>query len=130
MRKLLRTLLLLPFLTIGLALAADTAAANPFDAAKFDALNKAGRPILVTIHADWCPTCKAQEPIVSELLKTPQLQDVTAFRVDFDGQKDAVKRFKVQYQSTLIVFKGGKEVARSTGDTSKDGIAALLKKAI
>ena len=33
-------------------------------------------------------------------------------------------------QSTLIVFKGGKEVGRSTGDTSKDSIAALLQKTL
>lgn len=125
MLKLLRAFILLPFLAAGIA-HADT----PFDTAKFDALNKEGKPILVSVHADWCPTCKAQAPIVDELLKTPELQGINALRVDFDQQKDVVKRFKVQYQSTLIVFKGGKEVGRSTGDTKKDGIAALLKKAI
>lgn len=130
MLKLLRKfLVLLPFLAAASALAADTAA-TPFDTAKFDALNQAGKPILVAIHADWCPTCKAQEPIVSELLKAPELARLTAFRVDFDAQKDAVKRFKAQYQSTLVVFKGGKEVGRSTGDTRKESIAALLHKAI
>ncbi|MBU0498454.1 MAG: thioredoxin family protein [Gammaproteobacteria bacterium] len=126
MFRFLHPLLLLPFLAVGAALAADL----PFDSARFDTMNKEGRPILVTIHADWCPTCKAQEPILSELLKTPELQGITAFRVDFDGQKDAVTRFKAQYQSTLIVFKGGKEVGRSTGDTRKESIASLLKLAL
>lgn len=126
MLKLFRTLVLLPFFAAGLSLAADI----PFDTAKFDAMNKEGKPILVSIHADWCPTCRAQEPIVSELLTTPELRGITALRVDFDAQKDAVRRFKAQYQSTLIVFKGGKEVGRSTGDTNKNSIAALLKKAL
>ena len=126
MFKLLRAFLVLPFLAAGIAGAAEA----PFDTASFDALNKAGRPILVAVHADWCPTCKAQEPIVGELLKTPELSPITALRVDFDRQTDVLKRFRVQYQSTLIVFKGGKEVGRSTGDTRKEGIAALLKKAI
>lgn len=126
MFKLLRALVLLPFFAAGLSLAADI----PFDTAKFDALNKEGKPILVSIHADWCPTCRAQEPIVSELLTSSEFQGITALRVDFDKQKDAVKRFKAQYQSTLIVFKDGKEVGRSTGDTNKDSIAALLKKAL
>ena len=129
MLKLLRKLaVLLPFLAAS-ALAADSAA-TVFDAAKFDALNQAGKPILVAIHADWCPTCKAQEPLVAALLKAPELAGITEFRVDFDAQKDAVKRFKTPYQSTLIVFKGGKEVGRSTGDTRKESIAALLHKAI
>lgn len=126
MLQLLRSLILLPLLFISLAHGANAA----FDAAKFDALGKEGKPVLIAIHADWCPTCKAQEPIVAELLKTTEFKGITAFRVDFDGQKDAVKRFKATMQSTLIVFKGGKEVGRSTGDTKKDSIAALLRKAI
>ncbi len=126
MFKFFRSLLLFSFFAAGAALAGG----QPFDRVAFDALQKQGKPILVTIHADWCPTCKAQEPIVSELLKTPELQGIAALRVDFDQQKDVVKMFKAQYQSTLIVFKGGKEVGRSTGDTKKESIAALLKKAI
>jgi len=126
MRKFFRALLLLPLLTAGIAYAAGQA----FDQAGFDALQQQKKPILVAIHADWCPTCKAQEPVLTELLKTPEFQAIHALRVDFDKQKKIVKAFKAQYQSTLIVFKDGKEVGRSTGDTSKDGIAALLKKAL
>ncbi|MCF8198424.1 MAG: thioredoxin family protein [Sulfuritalea sp.] len=117
---------LLSFLSAGTSLAADT----PFDAVQFDALNKQGKPILVAIHADWCPTCRAQAPIISDLLKSSELKSITAFRVDFDDQKDAVRRFRASTQSTLIVFKGGKEVGRSIGDTRQEGIAALLRKAI
>ena len=126
MFKFIRSLILLQFLAAGTALATEQA----YNQAVFDALQKQGKPTLVMIHADWCPVCKAQEPILSELLKTPELQPITALRVDFDTQKAVVKAFKVQYQSTLIVFKGGREVGRSTGDTRKDSIAALLKKAI
>lgn len=126
MRALLRFLLSLSLFTAGAALAGG----QPFDQATFDALLKEGKPILVSIHADWCATCRAQAPLVEELLQTPPLNAITALRVDFDTQKDAVRRFKVRYQSTLIVFKGGREVGRSTGDTKKDSIAALLRKAI
>lgn len=126
MLKFFRCLLLLPLLAAATALAGVQA----FDQAAFDALQRQGKPVLVAIHADWCPTCKAQEPILSELLKTSELQSLTALRVDFDKQKTVVKAFKVQYQSTLIVFKGGREVGRSTGDTQRASIAALLKKAM
>ncbi len=126
MLKFFRSLFLLSFFAATSALAAS----NAFDQATFDTLQKQGKPILVETYADWCATCKRQEPIISELLNTPELQQVTQLRVDFDQQKDVLKALKVSMQSTLIVFKGGKEVGRSTGDTSKDGIAALLKKAI
>jgi len=114
----------------GLLAAPSFAAEQRFDRAAFDALVKSGKPTLVMVHADWCPTCRAQAPIVSELLKTPALSGITALKVDFDGQRDAVKAFKVTQQSTLIVFKGGHEVGRSVGDTRKDTIEALLKRAI
>lgn len=122
----LAPLLLVSLLAVGTAWAGDTA----FDAATFDALLKQGKPILISVHADWCPTCKAQEPIVAELLATPELQGITALRVDFDSQKDVRKRFRVTYQSTLIVFKGGQEVGRTTGETDKQRIAALLRRAL
>ena len=49
------------------AFAAETIAYTP---AAFDAAQKAGRSILVEIHATWCPTCKAQTPILAELKRT------------------------------------------------------------
>jgi len=48
------------------------------------------------------------------------------YEVDFDTAKDTLKRFRVQQQSTLIVFKGTKEISRSTGDTDPARIRALI----
>ncbi|HEY5794190.1 MAG TPA: thioredoxin family protein [Bosea sp. (in: a-proteobacteria)] len=103
---------------------------RPFTSADFAAAQKAGRPILIEIHADWCPTCKAQAPIISDLRKQARFKDLMVMRVDFDGQKDAVKRFGARSQSTLITFKGNSETGRSVGDTGKASIEALLAKAI
>ncbi len=118
----LRSLLAIGLLAAGPVLAAG----QPYDRATFDALQKQGKPILVMIHADWCPVCRAQAPIIDQLLKEKDFQPIAALRVDFDKQKPAVRYFRAVRQSTLIVFKGGKEVARSLGDTSEAGIAALL----
>ncbi len=126
MIRFVRTLLLLVAFSAGSAIAAG----QSYDQGAFDALQKAGKPTLVVIYADWCPTCKAQDPLLGELLGSTEYKSVNALRVDFDKQKNVVKGFKATSQSTLIVFKGGKEVGRSVGDTRKDSIAALLKKAI
>jgi thioredoxin-like negative regulator of GroEL len=98
--------------------------------AAFEAALKAGRPILVEVHAPWCSTCKAQEPILGAIVKQDAYKNLLVVQVDFDSQKDALKRFGVRTQSTLIVFKGGKEIGRSVGDTNQDSIAALLAKTI
>ncbi len=60
----------------------------------------------------------------------PRFKDMAVFEVDFDSQKDALRMLNVQKQSTLIVYKGGKEVARSTGETTKSAIEGLLAKAL
>ncbi len=109
------------------ALAAET---MPYTPQAFEAAQKAGESILVEITAPWCPTCKAQKPILGELTAAPKFKALKIFDVDFDSQKSAVRGFGARMQSTLIVFKGSEEVARSVGDTKAASIASLLDKAI
>lgn len=103
---------------------------KPFDQKAFDAAQSAGKPILVEVHAPWCPVCKAQAPTLAKLRSDPRFKNLVSFNVDFDSQKDLLKKFGVQKQSTLIVFKGGKEAGRSTGDTNAASIEALLARSI
>jgi len=109
---------------------AMAAGATPFSAEAFKAAQGAGGPILVEIHADWCPTCKAQAPILDKLTADPKFKDLKIFRVDFDSMKPAVQALGARMQSTLIVFKGAAEKGRSVGDTSQASIAALLEKSL
>ena len=69
-------------LACGLAAAALSVAPKGYAAetvnytpAAFDAAQKAGRSILVEIHAPWCPTCRAQTPILVEAGKRRQVQE-------------------------------------------------------
>jgi thioredoxin 1 len=101
-----------------------------FDQAAFDAAQAAGKPILIDVSAPWCPTCKAQAPILSKLMSDPRFKNVVAFNVDFDSQKDVLKSFNVQRQSTLIVYKGKQEAGRSVGDTNPASIEGLLAKGL
>jgi thioredoxin 1 len=111
-----------------IAFAAQAAETQDYNAKAFAAAQAAGKPILIEIHASWCPTCKAQLPILGELEKQDKFKDLMVFRVDFDSQKDAVKAFGARVQSTLITFKGTKETGRSVGDTNAASIASLLDK--
>jgi len=57
-------------------------------------------------------------------------RDVTTLTIDFDAGKPLLKKYKVSMQSTLIGFKGRREVARSVGDTTRAGIETLVKKTV
>jgi thioredoxin 1 len=114
-------------MSVGPAFASEPTTFTP---EAFAAAQKSDKPILVAIHASWCPTCKAQKPILSELMAKPQFENIMYFVVDFDSQKDAVKYFGARVQSTLIAFKGTNETGRSVGDTDRASIAALLNKTL
>ena len=125
-RVLLATLLAGTAMTVaGTAIAAMEA---KFDAAAFAAAQAADKPILVVVHADWCPTCVKQKPILSRLGAEPAMKDLVMFVVDFDAQKDVAKRFGAQMQSTLIAFRGTAERDRSVGVTDEAALRALLAK--
>jgi thioredoxin-like negative regulator of GroEL len=99
----------------------------PFEQARFVAAQKEGWPILVDIRASWCPTCATQKPILERLTAKPEFKNLVVFTVDFDAQKDVVRGFHAQMQSTLIAFKGATETARSVGDTDEPSIERLLR---
>ena len=130
MLKKLISLSLAGLLTSVIAFAAQAAEKVNYDAKSFAAAQAAGRPILVEIRASWCPTCKAQEPILGNLEKHDRFRNLLVVLVDFDSQKEAVKAFGARMQSTLIAFKGSVETGRSVGDTNPTSIATLLDKTI
>jgi thioredoxin 1 len=130
MTNISRRLVLVGTMSLTLSLPALAIERVPFDRAAFDAAQEAGDPILVHVTADWCEVCQAQKPIVAELTAMRDLASIKVFNVDFDAQKDVLRAFRVQFQSTMIVFKGTNEVGRATGETDPARIRALLELAI
>ncbi|WP_020178576.1 thioredoxin family protein [Methylopila sp. M107] len=109
---------------------ASAAAIGRFASANFAAANKAGDPVVVHIDATWCPTCKAQKPVLAKLLAGGKYAGFKGFYVDYDSEKPVMRELSAPDRSTILVFAKGKEVARSVGDTSEEKIAALLDKAL
>lgn len=98
-----------------------------FTQAAFEQAQKSGDTVLVEVHADWCPTCKAQKPAIKDIGTMEKFKNLTVLEADFDTQKDVLKPLKVQTQSTLIVFKGKNETGRSAGDSDKKSIIKLIE---
>lgn len=115
--------------TLAMTLSAS-AGEVPYNKAAFDAAVAAGKPVVVDFQASWCPTCKAQKPLVDALLLEPRRKGLTLFAADYDSEAALKKQLHVSQQSTFVVFKSGKEVGRSTGQTNKQAIAGLFDKAL
>ena len=127
-----RSLLLAIVASVALlgALPASAAEWKPFSAGAFAEAQKEGKSILVDIFAPWCPTCRAQNPILVQLTRELQFNNLVVFKVDFDNQKGDVRALKAQQQSTLIAYKGETEKGRSVGVTDEKSIAALVNSAL
>lgn len=98
--------------------------------AEIEAVIAAGGAVFIHVTAPWCGTCKRQKPIVAELLAKPEFQGLTKIDVDFDSQGDVRQKFRVQRQATMLVFKDGKEVGRTIGETDPQAIAAFFRKVV
>jgi len=118
------------FVCIAVIATLASAAEVPFNQVQFDADKTAGKPVAVVFHAWWCPTCRAQAPLLKTLAEQPEFAPVTVYVANYDSEKNLKKSLGVTKQSTIVVFKGGAERARSTGDTRQDSLAALLRNAL
>lgn len=102
-------------------------AIRAFDQAAFDAAQAAGKPILVWVHAPWCPVCRAQEKTITRLMAGPGFHDLQVFRIDYDTQKPLWQRFGATMQSTLIGFHGKRETGRIAHETDDGKVSAVIR---
>lgn len=128
-RRALAALATLPLLAAARP-AAAAAERQPFSDAAFDAAQAAGRPILIEVMAPWCPTCRAQRPHIDAVTADPRMRGALLLSVDFDSQKDALRRLNVRRQSTLIALRGREERGRAIGITDAAAIRELFFRAL
>lgn len=106
------------------------AAGQTYNQQVFENLISQGKTVIVHIHADWCGTCKAQDVQINAAMNAAEFKDVTFLEIDYDGQRKAVTFFKAKIQSTIIIFKNGKEIDRSATERDAPELQAFLKKAL
>ncbi len=101
-----------------------------YNEAEFVMAQGKGKTIVVDVYADWCPTCRAQAPILDELRKERQNGNTLFVKVNFDDEKAFLRRHRIPRQSTVLVFKGKKEVARSIAQTNRSALRSAVLNAL
>ncbi len=97
-----------------------------YNAADFTMAQQRGKTIVVDVYADWCPTCRAQAPILEELRTERQSSDVLFVKVNFDENRAFLREHRIPRQSTVLVFKGNREVARSIAETNRTRLRGVV----
>lgn len=125
MTKMLRSFLGIAALTITAPAFAATDWIN-YSPSEFAQLQAHHRTIVADVHADWCPTCRAQQPTLDSLRSDPHFRNVAFVKVNFDKDTDFLRRFRIPRQSTIVVFKGTQETARSIAETRPEQLRAAI----
>ena len=92
----------------------------------FEQIKNGDQVVLIDFYADWCGPCRMVAPVVEEIAK--ENANVVVGKINVDDNPELAQAYGVMSIPTLIVLKGGKEVARSTGARPKAQIQAMLDK--
>jgi thiol-disulfide isomerase/thioredoxin len=101
-----------------------------YSAKGFSMAQASGKTIVVDVYATWCPTCRAQAPILDELRAEKASKDTIFVKVNFDKHKSFLRANRIPRQSTVLVFKGKKEVARSIAQTNRKALRKVVLEAL
>ena len=100
----------------------------------FDKAQSDGKIVIISSWIKYCTSCAGQMKILQNAKNKGELLDIKFDNIEyfsFDVTKKEISDFfDVQYQTTLIIFKGNQEVYRSIGETTEDLIYEALKASI
>ncbi len=93
---------------------------------EFDALvGQSHLPVLVDFWAEWCGPCRVVAPELQKLAAQKAGKVVVA-KVNTEVLTNVANRFRIESIPTMALFKGGKEVRRTSGARPASGIAKEL----
>jgi thioredoxin 2 len=85
-------------------------------------------PVLVDFWAEWCGPCKMMAPLLDDLARE-RAGEILVAKLDTDRNQGMARRFDIRGIPNLIVFRGGREVAREVGAIPKPRLNALVDSA-
>jgi len=87
------------------------------------------QPVLVDFWAPWCGPCKMLAPTIDEIAND-YAGRVRVGKMNTDLNQNAAVQYRVEGIPTVILFKSGQAVDRSTGLVPKTKLAGMLDKSL
>ena len=87
------------------------------------------RAQMLVFSATWCGPCKAMAPAVEDIARA-YADSVAVAKIDIEASPALAQQFEVRGVPTLIVRRGGRQVARHVGGQSRTRLAMMLDEAV
>ena len=104
-----------------------TSKETTYDKQLFDKALSEGKVVVVSSWIKYCTSCASQMKVLEKAKNDFDNMEYFAFDVT---NKEIANLFDIQYQTSLLIFKGSKEVYRSIGETTEDLIYEAIKASI
>ncbi len=100
----------------------------------FDKAQSDGKVVIISSWIKYCPSCAGQMKILQKAKREGKLSDIKFDNIEYFSfdvtNREIADFFNIQYQTTLLIFKGDNEVYRSIGETTEELIYEALKASI
>ena len=89
---------------------------------------KSGKTVVINSWNKTCSTCAAQSIVLKEAKN--EFKDVMFLSFEQTVDTDVAEFLKIDYWTTIVVYKDNKEIARSIGQTNKSEIYSTIQKGV
>lgn len=95
----------------------------------FNDIINGDKPVLVDFYATWCGPCKVMSPTVESIGKE-LIGQARVLKIDVDKNQAVANLYRIQSVPTLIIFKKGEIVWRTSGVMDKGALMEQIKRVI
>ena len=99
-----------------------------FSLSSLEKAKASGKTVVVNSYEPWCWSCRKQDKVL--IGAKDEFKDVVFLTYQQGKHKNIAQALNISVRTTIVVFKGKKEVARIIGQTGKTEIYSAIKKGI
>src|ERR671913_2076805 len=83
-------------------------------------------PVFVDFWAEWCGPCRMVGPAVEQLSQTMS-DKIRVAKLNVDQNQEIAMKYGIRSIPSLLLFKAGKEIARTVGASSKESYQRFIE---